>query len=94
MYFWVVFWLIVIIEIEPTITAMITSLFSQKNVCAALGLMMAITIVWKAKVETNLIQHTARIEFSDSTYTRDMTSDSEAINAYMFKKIRTENSVL
>lgn len=46
---------------------MTTSLFSQKNVCAALGLVMAITIVWKAKVETNLAKQTALIEYTKPT---------------------------
>lgn len=73
---------------------MITSLFTQKNICAALGFVMAITIVWKAKVETNLAQHTALIEYSEPTYNTDMPSNSEAISAYEFKKIRTELSVL
>lgn len=73
---------------------MITSLFSQKNICAALGLAMAITIVWKAKVETNLAQQTARIEYTEPTYNTDMISNSEAISASEFNKIRTESSVL
>ncbi|REG86415.1 hypothetical protein C8N25_112120 [Algoriphagus antarcticus] len=73
---------------------MITSLFSQKNVCAALGFVMAITIVWKAKVETNLAQHTALIEYSEPTYNRDITSSSKAEKAYEFRKLRTESSVL
>jgi len=73
---------------------MITSLFSQKNICAALGFVMAITIVYKAKVETNLAQHTALIEYTEPTYNTGMTSNSEAENAFEFKKIRTETSVL
>jgi hypothetical protein len=73
---------------------MTTSLFSQKNICAALGFAMAMTIVWKAKVEANLSQQTARIENAEPAYNTDITSNSEAIGAYEFKKIRTEISVL
>ncbi|UZD21341.1 hypothetical protein PBT90_17625 [Algoriphagus halophytocola] len=46
---------------------MTTSLFSQKNVCAALGLVMAITIVLKAKEETKLAHQTALIEYTKPT---------------------------
>ena len=81
-------------KLNQLITAMITSLFSQKNICAALGFAMAITIVWKAKEEANLSKQTARIEYSEPTYNTDMTSNSEAISVYEFKKIRTESSVL
>lgn len=73
---------------------MITSLFSQKNVCAALGFVMAITIVWKAKVETNIAQHTALIEYTEPTYNTGMTSNSDAEKVYELKKIRTESSAL
>ncbi|MFC3416297.1 hypothetical protein [Algoriphagus hitonicola] len=44
-----------------------TSIFTQKNVCAALGLAMAMTIVIKAKSEANLAQHTARFETTKPT---------------------------
>ncbi|GMQ29965.1 hypothetical protein [Algoriphagus confluentis] len=44
-----------------------TSIFSQKNVCAALGFAMAITIVLKAKAETQLAQQTARFEITKPT---------------------------
>ena len=73
---------------------MITSLVSQKNIYAALGFLMAITIVWKAKVETNLAQHTALIEYTEPTYNTGIPSNSDAEKAYEFKKIRTETSVL
>ncbi|WP_192347306.1 hypothetical protein [Algoriphagus sp. Y33] len=72
---------------------MITSLFSQKNICAALGFVMAITIVWKAKVETNLAQHTAFVEYTEPTYNIGISSNSGAEKAYEFKKISTEQSV-
>lgn len=39
-----------------------TSIFTQKNICAALGLAMAATIVIKAKVEANHMENTARFE--------------------------------
>ncbi len=73
---------------------MITSLFSQKNICAALGFVMAITIVWKAKVETNIAKHTALIEYTEPTYNTGMTSNSDAEKAIEFKKLRTQSSVL
>ncbi len=46
-----------------------TLIFSQKNVCAALGFLMALTIVWKAKVESSLAQQTARFEYTKPTTT-------------------------
>lgn len=46
---------------------MYTSIFSQKNVCAALGFAMAINIVLKAKTETQLAQQTARFEITKPT---------------------------
>ena len=50
-------------------TAMKAILFTQKNVCAALGLLMALTIVWKAQTETSLAQQTARFEYTKPTST-------------------------
>ncbi|MEB2783293.1 hypothetical protein [Algoriphagus persicinus] len=72
---------------------MIISLFSQKNICAALGFVMAITIVWKAKVESNLAQHTALIEYTEPTYNTGISTNSDAEKAYEFKKIKTKRSV-
>ncbi|MEB2778778.1 hypothetical protein U3A58_00105 [Algoriphagus sp. C2-6-M1] len=72
---------------------MIISPFSQKNICAALGFVMAITIVWKAKVESNLAQHTALIEYTEPTYNTGISTNSDAEKAYEFKKIKTERSV-
>jgi len=46
---------------------MTTAIFSQKNVCAALGFAMAITIVLKAKEESRLAQQTARFEYTKPT---------------------------
>jgi hypothetical protein len=47
--------------------AMKTSIFTQKNVCAALGLAMAFTIVLKAKSEAKFAQQTARFETTKPT---------------------------
>lgn len=44
-----------------------SSIFSQKNICAALGMAMAMTIVIKAKTEANLAKHTARFETTKPT---------------------------
>ncbi|SDD21705.1 hypothetical protein SAMN04488104_101953 [Algoriphagus faecimaris] len=44
-----------------------TSIFTQKNICAALGLAMAMTIVIKAKTEANLAHNTARFETTKPT---------------------------
>ena len=46
---------------------MYTTIFTQKNICAALGLAMAFTIVLKAKSEAKLAQHTARFETTKPT---------------------------
>ena len=56
-------------ETNQLFTAMKAILFTQKNVCAALGLLMALTIVWKAKTETSLAQQTARFEYTKPTST-------------------------
>ncbi|WP_439488634.1 hypothetical protein [Algoriphagus sp.] len=73
---------------------MITSLFSQKNICAALGFLMAITIVWKAKVETNLARNTALIEYTEPTYNTGTPLNPDAEAALDFQKLRTDSSVL
>ncbi|MCS5490691.1 MULTISPECIES: hypothetical protein [Algoriphagus] len=44
-----------------------TTFFTQKNICAALGFAMALTIVIKAKVEADQLQHTARFETTKPT---------------------------
>ncbi|WP_288369700.1 hypothetical protein [uncultured Algoriphagus sp.] len=46
---------------------MTTSIFTQKNICAALGLAMAVTIVIKAKVESRQTENTARFEITEPT---------------------------
>ena len=64
----VAFWHIPYIRKQTNrITAMTTSFFSQKNVCAALGFAMAITIVLKAKAESSIEKHTARFETTKPT---------------------------
>ena len=59
-----------------------------------MGFVMAFTIVWKAKVETNIAKHTALIEYTEPTYNTGMTSNSDAEKVYELKKIRTESSAL
>ncbi|TDK45401.1 hypothetical protein [Algoriphagus formosus] len=46
---------------------MTTSIFTQKNICAALGLAMAVTIVIKANVEQRQTENTARFEITEPT---------------------------
>ncbi|WPR74827.1 hypothetical protein [Algoriphagus sp. NG3] len=73
---------------------MITSLVTQKNICAALGFVMAITIVWKAKVETNLARNTALVEYTEPTYNTGTPLNPDAEEAFEFQKLRTDSSVL
>lgn len=72
---------------------MTTAIFSQKNVCAALGFAMAITIVIKAKAETNLAQQTARFETTKPTpqIGFENTSGPEILQVDIYK---TENSLI
>ena len=69
---------------------MTTSFFSQKNVCAALGFAMAITIVLKAKAESSHSQHTARFETTKPTPQIGFDSNQEVelhqINIYKNEK--------
>ena len=44
-----------------------TLLITQKNICAFLGLIMAVTIVWKANVEQKMIKKTAQFEIPKPT---------------------------
>lgn len=73
---------------------MTTAIFSQKNVCAALGLAMAITIVIKAKAETNIAQQTARFETTKPTpqIGFDTTSGPEALQVDIYKTEKSRNS--
>ena len=91
----VAFWHNVVYEHKPTLfTAMTTAIFSQKNVCAALGLAMAITIVIKAKAETNIAQQTARFETTKPTpqIGYDTTSGPEALQVDLYKTEKSRNS--
>jgi hypothetical protein len=73
---------------------MTTAIFSQKNVCAALGFAMAITIVIKAKAETSLAQQTARFETTKPTpqIGIDNTSGPEAIQLNIYKTEKSQES--
>lgn len=76
------------------ITAMTTAIFSQKNVCAVLGLAMAITIVIKAKAETNIAQQTARFETTKPTpqIGIDTKTGPEALQVDIYKTEKSRNS--
>lgn len=69
---------------------MTTAIFSQKNVCAALGFAMAITIVVKAKVETSLARQTARFELTKPTpqigFETEKTPEIPQVNIYKIEK--------
>jgi len=69
---------------------MTTAIFSQKNVCAALGFAMAITIVLKAKEETRLAQQTARFEYTKPTpqigFATDTKPEMYQVNIYKNEK--------
>ena len=73
---------------------MTTAIFSQKNVCAALGLAMAITIVIKAKAETSLAQQTARFETTKPTPQIGFknTSGPEALQVNIYKTTKPQLS--
>lgn len=64
-----------------------TSLFTQKNICAGLGLLMAITIVFKANHETKLAKQTARIEYVKSTSSSVRMSSLRPLNQEAEQKI-------
>lgn len=69
---------------------MTTAIFSQKNVCAALGFAMAITIVLKAKAESSLAQQTARFEHTKPTpqigLETDKNPELHQVNIYKIEK--------
>jgi hypothetical protein len=71
---------------------MTTALFSQKNVCAALGFAMAITIVLKAKAESSIEKHTARFETTKPTpqigFENSSGPETIQVNIYKTKKSR------
>ena len=78
------------------IAAMTTSFFSQKNVCAALGFAMALTIVFKAKAESLRSQDTARFETTKPTPQIGFNSNQEVelpqVNIYKNEKSRTSGT--
>lgn len=93
----VAFWHIPYIRKQTNrITAMTTSFFSQKNVCAALGFAMAITIVLKAKAESSIEKHTARFETTKPTPQIGFDSNPEVelhqINIYKNEKSRNSGT--
>ena len=97
--FWslVAFWHIPYLRKQTNIiTAMTTSFFSQKNVCAALGFAMAITIVLKAKAESSIEKHTARFETTKPTPQIGFNSNPEVelhqINIYKNEKSQNPGS--
>ena len=69
---------------------MTTSLFTQKNICAALGFIMAITIVLKANQETKLTKQTARFEITKPTTTIGERSQSSIIEFTEFQKTKPQ----
>jgi hypothetical protein len=79
---------------QHIITAMTTAIFSQKNVCAALGFAMALTIVLKAKAETSLAQQTARFETTKPTpqIGFDTTSGPESLQVNIYKTEKSQES--
>lgn len=44
-----------------------TLLITQKNICVFLGIVMAVTIVWKANVEQKTLKKTAQFEITKPT---------------------------
>lgn len=69
---------------------MIATYLSQKNICAVLGLLMAFTIVWKAKTEASSItqEHTARFENTKPTNT---IGQNEDVYHIYLKTLKPEN---
>lgn len=54
-----------------------TLLITQKNICAFLGIVMAVTIVWKANVEQKILKKTAQFEITKPTnYLGNITTTS------------------
>ncbi|AMQ55430.1 hypothetical protein [Algoriphagus sanaruensis] len=68
-----------------------SSIFSQKNICAALGMAMAMTIVIKAKTEANLEKHTARFETTKPTPQIGFESNQQP-EVYQVNLLKSEKS--
>jgi hypothetical protein len=73
---------------------MTTAIFSQKNVCAALGFAMAIAIVLKANEESKLAQQTARFEYTKPTSQIGLATDtpSEILKVEIYKTEQSGDS--
>jgi hypothetical protein len=72
-----------------------SSIFTQKNVCAALGLAMAFTIVLKAKSEAKLAQQTARFENPKPTPQIGLESDNgpEILQVSIYKTQKPQSQM-
>jgi len=68
------------------------SLFTQKNICAALGLLMALTIVLKANQETKLAKQTARFEYTKPTTEIGKMSSLQPLNQEEQQKRRSNEA--
>jgi hypothetical protein len=67
---------------------MVTYLFCQKNICAALAVVMAVTIVWKAKVESKTLKNIAAKEY----FLKDEVASFSGFNHYCTQKMKPEDS--
>ena len=72
---------------------MLSTLLSQKNICAASGFLMAITIVWKAAVETKQAKQTALIEYTKPTYTSGEQTYLQADKAFEQRQLKSKATV-
>lgn len=73
---------------------MITSYFSQKNICAFLGLLMAVTIVWMAKADQTLSKKTAQVEISNSIHSSTVSLETSSLKKIEDESIYSEFQVL
>jgi hypothetical protein len=71
---------------------MTTSSFTQKNICAALGLLMALTIVLKANHETKITKQTARFEYTKPTTEIGTISFFQPLNQEVQQKNKSSES--
>lgn len=80
-------------KLNQLITAMITSLLTQKNICAALGFIMAITIVLKANHETKLTKQTAQFEYAKPTSESGKLSSLQRLVEKMQQKNKSNEAI-
>lgn len=73
---------------------MITSYFSQKNICAFLGLLMAVTIVWMAKADQTLSKKTAQVEISNPIHSSTVSLEISSLNKIEGESMYSEFQVL